>query len=257
MSSDPLVLEIVGDVARLTVNRPEKRNALTRAMWAALPERVAAFEQSAARVLVVAGAGGAFAAGADIGEFETVYATRDSTAEYFARVSDGMEALARCGKPTVAEVRGACVGGGLGLALCCDLRIAAADARFAITPAKLGLTYSLADTKRLTDAVGPSTAKDMLFTGRLLDAGEALKVGLVNAVVDPEALDAAVAEKARAIAEASGWSARTTKAIVAKILNGAAADDAESSAWLLDAVEGDDFHEGRAAFVEKRTPRFS
>jgi enoyl-CoA hydratase/carnithine racemase len=257
MSSDPLVLEIDGEVARLTLNRPEKRNALTRAMWAALPERVAAFERSGAKVLVVAGAGETFAAGADIGEFETVYATRESTAEYFARVADGMGALARCPKPTLAEVRGACVGGGLGLALCCDLRIAAADARFAITPARLGLTYGLADTKRLTEVVGPSVAKDMLFTGRRLEAVEALRVGLVNAVVDPEALDAAVAEKAREIADASGWSARTAKAIVARILDGAVADDAETAAWLLDAVEGEDFREGRAAFLEKRTPRFA
>lgn len=257
MTADALVLEVADDVALLTLNRPDKRNAMTLAMWRALPGLCRSVaEDTRAKVLVVSGAGEAFAAGADIGEFETVYATRESTAEYFGAVAEAMEALAGLEKPTVARIRGACVGGGLGLALCCDLRIAAQDARLGITPGKLGLTYSLADTKRLVDVVGPSRAKDVLFTGRILDAAEALSIGLVDAVVPVEALGDAVTAKVRQIAEASQWSARTTKAIVRLILNGATTDTPQTSAWLLDAVEGPDFAEGRAAFLEKRRPVF-
>ncbi len=207
-------------------------------------------------MLVVTGAGGAFASGADIAEFETVYATRESAAAYSALVSAGVEALAVFGKPTLAAIRGACVGGGLALALACDLRLAAEDARLGITPAKLGLMYSLADTKRLVDAVGAAAAKDILFTGRLLDAAEGLRLGLLQSVHAIEALGAAVAEKAAAIAASSQWSVRQTKTVVRDILAGAVDDDAGHRAAFLDAVEGEDFREGRDAFLAKRAPRF-
>jgi enoyl-CoA hydratase/carnithine racemase len=256
--SDDVLLEFTdGEAARITLNRPAKRNAVTQAMWRRLPEILAQVESDPrAKLLVVRGAGGNFAAGADIGEFETVYATRDSTAAYFGAVGAAMEALARLSKPTIAHIEGACVGGGMGLALCCDLRLAANTARMGITPGKLGLVYSLADTKRLVDAVGASAAKDILFTGRILEAGEALSLRLVDAVHPAEALEAAVTEKARAISAASQWSVRKSKQVIEMIRAGAAAETPETAAWLLDAVEGADFAEGRDAFLAKRSPVF-
>jgi enoyl-CoA hydratase/carnithine racemase len=254
---DALKVEVAGDVATLTLNRPEKKNALTLAMWTALPGLLADVAANpAAKVLVVRGAGGTFAAGADIGEFETVYATPESTRAYFDRVGEAMEALATFEKPTVAMIEGSCVGGGLGLALACDLRIATSDARLALTPGKLGLVYSLPDTRRLVQAVGLSRTKDILFTGRLIAAAEALAIGLVDALHAPEALEAAVANKTAQIAAASQWTARRAKAIVGLIADGETADTEETARWLIEAVEGEDFREGRDAFLGKRKPVF-
>jgi enoyl-CoA hydratase/carnithine racemase len=246
-----LSVTVANDVATLMLNRPEKRNALTQAMWRALPDAVAAVEADpAVKVLVLTGAGGCFAAGADIGEFKTVYATRENAAAYAVEIAAAMEAVAHLSKPSIAAIPGACVGGGLGLALACDLRIAAQDARLGITPGKLGLMYSLGDTRRLVEAVGASSAKDILFTGRILNADDALALRLVDAV--PQA----VADKAAAIASASQWSARRTKAVVRLILDGAVEDTDQTRAWFLDGLEGEDFAEGRDAFLTKRPPVF-
>lgn len=256
-ADDTLALDADGDIAVLTLNRPDKRNALTQAMWRALPQAVAAVEADPAiKVLVVTGAGGCFAAGADIGEFETVYATRDSAAAYAAEIAVAMDALANLSKPTIASIPGACVGGGLGLALCCDLRLASDKARLGITPGKLGLMYSLGDTRRLVEATGPSAAKDILFTGRILSADEANAIRLVDGVHPADDLDAAVKAKAEAVASASQWSARRTKAVVRRILDGQTQDDETTRAWFLDALEGEDFREGRDAFLQKRAPVF-
>lgn len=251
-----LDLEIAGDIATLTLNRPARRNAVNRAMWRGLPRMLEAVSTSTAKVLILTGAGDAFAAGADISEFGEVYADRETAGAYFAEIAAAMDAMANFDAPTVARIDGACVGGGLGLALCCDLRIASDRARLAITPAKLGLMYALADTKRLVDVVGPSRAKDILYTGRILSAGEALAIGLIDAVTPTDDLDTIVAAKAETIAAASQWSARKAKQIVARILDGQAEDDAVTTAWMLDAVEGEDFVEGRDAFLGKRRPNF-
>ncbi|KSB91551.1 hypothetical protein AS593_06325 [Caulobacter vibrioides] len=249
-----LTLAIDGDVATLAFDRPAKRNAITLAMWRALPEACAAFAVSDAKVLVVTGRGGHFAAGADISEFEAVYATPESAADYNAAIAAGVAAIAEQEKPVLAAIEGACVGGGLAIALACDLRIAAADARLAITPAKLGLTYSLEDTKRLVDAVGASAARDILFTGRLLSADEAVRLRLVDAVEDD--IPAAVTTKAAEIAAASQRSVRAIKATIRAILGGAVKDDAATRAAFVASVSGPDFIEGRSAFLEKRKPEF-
>lgn len=253
---DGLSLAVTGDVAILTLNRPEKRNAINQAMWRGLPKTVAAAERSPAKVLVVRGAGETFAAGADISEFETLYATRDSAQTYFAQIGAGMEALAAFAKPVIAMIDGACVGGGLGLALCCDIRIASDRARLGITPSKLGLMYSLGDTRRLVEMVGPSKAKDILFTGRLLGADEALSIGLIDEVCPADQLMESIQFKTASIASASQYSARQSKRIIRRILDGQLFDDAETTAWMADAVEGPDFQEGRAAFLAKRPPIF-
>jgi enoyl-CoA hydratase/carnithine racemase len=251
-----LDLAVAGDVATLTLNRPARRNAVNRAMWRGLPGVLDAARAARIKVLVVTGAGEAFAAGADISEFEQVYADRATAGAYFGEIAAAMDALAGFAAPTIARIDGPCVGGGLGLALCCDLRIASDRARLGITPAKLGLMYSLADTKRLVDVVGPSRARDILYTGRILTAQEALGIGLIDAITPAHGLDAAVAEKSATIAAASQWSARKAKQIIARILAGQTDDDAETGAWMLDAVEGEDFIEGRDAFLGKRTAWF-
>ena len=252
-----LTLDLIGDYAILTLNQPAKRNAMTKAMWSALPQACAAVEAAqAAKVLIVRGAGEHFAAGADISEFEVVYGTREAATAYRNAVSGGVDALANLSKPTIAMIRGACVGGGLALALACDLRLAANDARFGITPARLGLMYGLGDTKRLVDAVGASAAKNILYTGEIMTADEALRIHLVNSLHGPDALQAAVLAKLAQITASSQWTARKVKQVVAMILNGQAAETDQTKAWILDAVEGPDFAEGRAAFMEKRSPSF-
>lgn len=256
--SDKIILRREADgIARLILNQPAKRNALSLEMWRLVPERLAeAAADPAIRVLIVQGAGGTFAAGADISEFEAAYATRASTQAYAGAIAGAMDGLADFIKPTIALIQGACVGGGLGLALACDLRFAAADARMGITPGKLGLVYPLGDTRRLIQIVGPSHAKDLLFTGRLLAADEALSMGLVNRVTPADAVEAAVLDYAAQVTAASQYSARATKRMVARVLAGQVRDDDATVAEFLDAIEGADFIEGRDAFRQKRRPRF-
>lgn len=254
---DPILLLREGAVARLVLNRPARKNALSLSMWRRLPELLAQVaDDGVTKVLVVTGAGGAFAAGADISEFEEAYATRDSTAAYSAAIAGAMDGLADFPKPTIAAIRGACIGGGLGLALACDLRFCAEGATLGITPGKLGLVYPLGDTRRLVQAVGPSRAKDLLYTGRLIAPAEALAMGLIDRLVPADGLDRAVADYAAQITAASQWSARATKWMIGRVLAGQVAETAETSALFLDAVESPDFQEGRRAFLEKRRPDF-
>jgi len=169
---------------------------------------------------------------------------------------DALKVLHRFPKPTIAMIRGACVGGGCGIALCCDLRFADTTAKLGITPGKLGLVYSLADTKRLIDAVGPARAKDILYTGRILTAEDALSAGLLNRLVEPDDLERTVTAFADDICKASQFSAEATKKIAGMILDGAADDTPETRQLFIDSFSGDDFHEGFTAFKEKRTPDF-
>jgi enoyl-CoA hydratase/carnithine racemase len=257
MSDKVLLTREENGIGRLILNQPEKRNALSREMWQWVAIRVnQAVDDPAIKVLVVQGMGGSFAAGADISEFESAYATRESTAAYAMDIAAAMDGLANCCKPTLALIRGACVGGGMGLALACDLRFAAEDAKLGITPAKLGLVYPLGDTRRLVQTVGASHAKDLLFTGRLVDATEAHAIGLVDHVVPMDRLEQTVAEYAGAITANSQWSARAIKKMIGRVLAGQQADDQASMDAFLDAVESPDFIEGRNAFKEKRKPSF-
>ncbi len=247
-----------GARAELVLNRPDKRNALNLAMWAAIPGLLREIENDPAiRLLVVRGAGDNFAAGADIAEFETVYATAEAALTNQVTMAATMTALEDFPKPTLALIRGACVGGACGVALCCDLRFAAADARLGITPAKLGLVYGVADTRRLVQAIGVSAAKDMLFTGRLHDAHAALRIGLVDRVTAPAALDEEVQAFAQDLAAASSFTARATKQTFRMLRAGAANDTDDSRALFASAFDGADFREGLAAFVQKRRPDFS
>src|SRR5690606_830378 len=171
-----------GAVARLLIDRAEKRNAFTQAMWEAFPGILAqAMEDPAVRVLILQSAApGVFSAGADIAEFATGARDPEWRARNQAAIRRAQYELARAPKPVIALVDGDCVGGGCGLALACDMRVASPRSRFGITPAKLGLVYSLHDTKLLVDLVGPAQAKRILYTAELLGAGEAVRIGLVE-----------------------------------------------------------------------------
>jgi enoyl-CoA hydratase/carnithine racemase len=247
-----------GAVATLLLDQPARRNAMTRAMWRGLPALVAeAAADDAVAVLRVAGSGAHFCGGADISEFAATYATAEATAQANAEITAAVAALAAFPKPAVAVIRGACVGGGVALALACDLRFAAADARFAVTPAKLGLIYSQADTARLMRAVGAARAKELLFTARLVEAEEALRIGLVEEVCAPDALDAFVAQRIAPIAAGSRPALRAIKAVANAIEDGVEWESAALRAMFDDAFAGQDFREGYDAFLAKRQPVFT
>jgi enoyl-CoA hydratase/carnithine racemase len=247
-----LRLEKSGAVARLLIDRAEKRNAFNQAMWEALPALLAeAIADDAVRVLVLQSATpGMFCAGADITE---LLANKDDAAWRAANqaaINRAQYELARAPKPTIAFIDGDCVGGGCGLAIACDIRIATAQSRLGITPANLGLVYPLHDTKLLTDLIGPGQAKRMLFSAQLLAAEEALRIGLVEELGEsPDAL-------AELIASKSAHSTFNIKQFVRLILDGQTDDDAATDQIFADAFTGPDFLEGTSAFACKRKPEF-
>lgn len=252
----PLRLERAGPVARLLIDRADKRNAFTQAMWEAFPGLLAtAMGDPEVRVLVLQSAAhDTFSAGADIAEFSAGARDPAWRARNQAAIRRAQHELARAEKPTIALIEGVCVGGGCGLAIACDMRVAAPSAKLGITPARLGLVYSLHDTKLLVDIVGPSQAKRILFAGDLIGGEEAARIGLVDIVTDGAAAEAA--RIAAAIADASPHSVRAAKKIVRRILDGQAEDDADTLRQFDAAFDGEDFNEGVAAFLAKRSPRF-
>ncbi len=247
-----LRLNITGTAARLLIDRPEKRNAMTQTMWETLPTLLDAVAGHAdVRVLVLQSAvPGIFCAGADIGELLANKDDANWRAANQAAINRAQHALARFALPTIAFIDGDCVGGGCGLALACDVRVATSRSRLGITPAKLGLVYPLHDTKLLVDLIGPGQAKRMLFTGRLLDAAEALRIGLIDKMgASPDSM-------AERIAANSPASCRMIKDFVRRILDGQADDDADTLAIFADAFTQPDFAEGVTAFTEKRAAEF-
>ncbi len=247
-----------GAVAHIVLNRPASRNAMTGAMWERLAPLARELDaDDSVRVVVVRGAGtAAFCAGADILEFPQIYSDAQRTAGYNTLVREGQLALERLSKPTIALVRGACVGGGCGIALSCDLRFAANDARLGITPSRLGVAYSVPDTRRLTALVGPSRAKDILFSGRLMEATEAATMGLVDRVMPGGALDDAVAAYVRVLLANARGSMRTAKAMINSISGVHPQPDALLDGLFEQSFSSDDFREGFNAFAQKRPPRF-
>jgi enoyl-CoA hydratase/carnithine racemase len=245
-------LERHGQIGHLIIDRAAKRNAITLAMWQAFPGLIAAAEADPAiRVIILrAAVPGAFSAGADIAEFAAGVADPDWRQANNGALAATQIALARCAKPVIAHVEGDCVGGGCGLAMACDIRVASSNARFGVTPAKLGLVYSLHDTKLLVDLVGPGQAKRILFSAGLIDAAEAHRIGLV------ELLDADPLALAAQIAGNSAHSVRESKRMVRRILDGQADDDAETTALFAAAFQGADFAEGVAAFMARRKAVF-
>jgi enoyl-CoA hydratase/carnithine racemase len=244
--------------AVVTLNRPEKRNAMTLAMWRALRHIVESLgAEPELRAVVLTGAGGAFCAGADIAEFAAVRATPEAGAAYAAAVDACQEAIAACPKATFAAVSGPAFGGGVGLALACDFRVADATARFAIPAARLGLVYGLAETRAVLNAAGLAAAKDLLFSGRTVAAAEAAALGLATRLAAGDALTAAL-DDAAALAAAAPLSIAGAKAVLAALTEGPGGGRAEAAAEAAArALASADYVEGRRAFAERRAPRFT
>ncbi|MFE0801002.1 enoyl-CoA hydratase/isomerase family protein [Streptomyces sp. NPDC058812] len=242
---EPQLLHRVADsVATVVVHYPAKRNAMTAAMWRALPELLDTLAgDPAVRALVLTGEGATFCAGADISTL------REPAEDAQGLAVRAEEALAAFPKPTLAAIRGHCVGGGAQLAAACDLRFAEESALFGVTPAKLGVVYAASSTRRLVALTGPATAKYLLFSGELIDAGRALRTGLVDEVLPEGELGKRVAEFTRVLASRS----RLTQAAAKEFANGRTDRDAY---WAAQARGSGDTAEGVAAFLERRQPRF-
>ncbi len=246
-----------GAVARLLIDHPERRNAFTRAMWRSLPGLVRQAQAPGVRVLVLQSAlPGCFAAGADISEFAATYATAAESLRANQEIQDAVEALAACPLPTVALIDGPCVGGGVALALGCDLRLASERARFAVTPARLGLSYPPGDVARLVRACGRARAAELLFAGQPWDAQRAAAAGLANSVVPVAEFDAAAAALLEAIAANSLDATRALK----QSLDAAESGDGEALAQARRTFEalfaGPDFVAGRDAFLARQPAQF-
>lgn len=258
LPADPIACVRDGAAVHVVINRPRKRNALTAEIWRAIPAIMRRLgEDPAVKLVVLRGAGAAaFSAGADIGEFPTVYGNEDAARAYNGEVRAAQLAVERLEKPTLALVFGVCVGGGCGLALACDLRFAAEDARFGITPSKLGTAYSVPDTRRLVALVGPSRAKDILFSGRLLAAPEAAAIGMVDRLAPAAELETVAADYAKTLLANSHQSLVIAKTIVNAVAGIDARPEAELGRLFEASFRSRDFQEGFAAFTAKRRPRF-
>jgi enoyl-CoA hydratase/carnithine racemase len=253
-----LLSELSPPIARVTLDRPDKRNALSSAEWLGLRDVAARIATDPAlRVALLQGAGDvAFSAGADITEMHRNLGDPAHMRVMQQAVLDAQADWSAIPIPTIAVVRGACTGGGCGLALACDLRIASPEAFFAIPPARLGLAYSLADTKRLQDLVGPSRTKEILFTGRRIGAAEALALGMINEIVAAESLAARADALAREIAANAGNSVRAAKTVADMIAAGTSHETPASRRFYDESFDSPEFAEGSRAFIEKRPPRF-
>jgi enoyl-CoA hydratase/carnithine racemase len=253
-----MLAQAEGPIGWILFNTPARRNAVSLDMWAAIPEILRHFEaQPSIRVIVLRGAGNeAFVAGADISEFEQARATPEANAAYERAFTDANDHLHACSKPTIAMIRGWCMGGGVGIAVSCDLRIAAEDAKFGIPAARLGVGYGHTGVKKLLDLVGPSFAKEIFFTGRHFSAAEALSMGLVNRLLPGADLEAYVRRYCAMIAENAPLTIHAVKRTVNELLKGAKGDLASTERLVTACFQSQDFVEGRRAFMEKRRPVF-
>jgi enoyl-CoA hydratase/carnithine racemase len=254
-----MIMEKDGPIGRLIFNNPARHNAVSLDMWEAVTRIIDDFEgDGAIRVIVVSGAGGrAFISGADISEFKEKRASEEAVAAY-SRISEGArQRIENTPKPTIAMIQGYCIGGGVGTALACDLRIAAEGSRFGIPAAKLGLGYGYDGIRRLIELVGPACAREIFYTARQFSAEEALRMGLVNQVVPADKLESYVKDYCEMIAANAPLTIRSVKAIVREAMK----DDAERDLAVCkrlveECFASEDYAEGRTAFMEKRKPVF-
>ena len=240
-------------------NNPKRLNAVSVEMWEAVPHILADFvHDEAVRVVVIAGVGGkAFISGADISEFSEKRGSREATHAYNALVEKASDAILSCAKPTIAMIQGYCIGGGLAISLCCDLRIASDNSRFGVPAAKLGLGYAYPGIERLADIVGPAFAKEIFFTARQFDAAEAREMGLINRVTSAQELEAYVKHYAATIAGNAPLTIAAVKLCVGEYVKEPARRNlAACHAAVEKCFASADYLEGRTAFMEKRKPVF-
>jgi enoyl-CoA hydratase len=249
-----------GSTLHVRFNNPARHNALSVDMWEAVPALLAqARDDDRVRLVVFSGAGDkAFVSGADISQFEDMRAAREAVTRYEAMAETALMSIADFAKPTLACIRGYCIGGGVNVAISCDIRIAAQDAVFSIPAARLGLGYRYSAMKNLVDLVGPGVAKDLFFTARRVDAAEAKALGLVSRVAPVQELDALLAEYTRAMADNAPLTIAAGKAITREILKPSPELDSElCTALIRGCFDSADYTEGRTAFMQKRKPVFT
>jgi enoyl-CoA hydratase/carnithine racemase len=257
--TERIVAEKQGPIGWLTFNNPARRNAISIDMWEAIPKVLDRFEGDAeVRVIVLRGEGDkAFVSGADVSQYEKRRSSAEGI-EYYQEIAGRVhERLQSCDKVIIAMIRGYCLGAGVNIALNCDLRLAAEDARLGIPAAKLGLGYGASSLKNLVDTVGPAYAREVLITGRHFSAEEAKTMGLVHRVAPVAELESLVREYCATISENAPLTVRASKRIVRELLKSSPAFDAQACAALVrQCFESQDYIEGRRAFMEKRKPLF-
>lgn len=252
-----MLAEVEDGIGLITFNQPEKRNAMSVNMWQGLTDILDDFAvNDGVRAVVMTGAGHkAFVSGADISQFEQQRANANAQLEYDRLTSAGRAKLAAFPKPVIARIRGFCLGGGIGIAMQADIRIAAVDSEFGIPAAKLGIAYGFDMVSKLVSLVGPAHARTLLYTGNRIDAAEAQRIGLVNQVVADEDLSPTVYDVARTIADNAPLSVRAMKLTVAAAVQSASERDMDAvNAAVLGCFDSEDYREGRTAFMEKRKP---
>jgi enoyl-CoA hydratase len=248
-----------GAIGWITFDNQARRNAMSLSMWQGLLEAVTAYAADPeVRVIVLQGAGDkAFVSGADISEFEEKRSSESTVRAYDEVAHAATDALTGVDKPTIAMIRGFCVGGGVSIALSCDMRIASEGSIFAVPAARLGLGYAFEGVRKLVDVVGPSFAREIFYTARQFSADEAVGMGLVNRLVPVDRLESYVRDYAATIASNAPLTVASIKTLVAQALK----DESERDAQLCREVvarcfASADYVEGRTAFMEKRKPKF-
>jgi enoyl-CoA hydratase/carnithine racemase len=248
-----------GAVLHIRFDNPARHNAISVDMWEAVPPLLAKAEKDDNVGMVVFSGEGtkSFVSGADISQFEDLRAAKEAVKRYEVFAEEALQGIYEFGKPTVARIRGYCIGGGVNVAIGCDIRLASSDSIFSIPATRLGLGYRFSAMKNLVDLIGPGNAKDMFFTARRLDAAEALRIGLVNRVAEPDGLDALLGEYTASITTGAPLTIKAGKRIVREVLKPDGDIDMEMCRRLiLDCFESEDYAEGRRAFMEKRKPAF-
>jgi enoyl-CoA hydratase len=259
MSEDKMLGEKQGGIGRLIFNNPERHNAVSLDMWEATERILKDFvDDDEIRVIVLTGAGGkSFVSGADISKFDQERGTEEAVLHYNTRVGAVNRFIHNIPKPTIAEINGYCIGGGLGLAVCCDIRFCSEKSKFGLPAAKLGLGYTFENLKRLVDLVGPGLSRDITFSARQITAEEALRAGLVQRILPEEELADFVVDYANTVAGNAPLTVKSMKHIINEALKAESDRDPTVGDRLVDdAFASEDYIEGRHAFMEKRPPQF-
>ena len=259
LKTSKMLADVEDGIGWVTFNNPERRNAISLEMWEGLAVILESFRKDdSVRVVILQGAGDrAFVSGADISEFDSKRGSAEQKASYAKVAAAANRRLLKLDKPLLAMIRGFCIGGGLATALSADVRFASPDATFGIPAAKLGLGYEYEGLKRLTDLVGPSRAKDIMFSARFMDAEEALRMGLINRICDRDSLRREITDYAQLIAANAPLTIRAARAAINEVTKDPEKRDLDTINAMINACfDSEDYREGRLAFREKRKPQF-